>query len=81
AALEAELERETVRFSSQARNLNLGPDARTVTYSEILDFYTEDFLLQAPSLAAYVSRYVPRPVPETFSVRFTPYDWRVNYQP
>jgi hypothetical protein len=81
AGLEAELERETLRFFSQARNLNLDRDARTVTYSEILDFYTKDFLLQAPSLAGYVSRYVPRPVPETFSVRFAPYDWRVHYQP
>jgi hypothetical protein len=49
--------------------------------SEILKFYTEDFLAKAPSLAAYVNRYREVKVPEDYAVGFIAYDWTINRQP
>jgi hypothetical protein len=59
----------------------LDPERRVVRISEILSFYTEDFLADAPSLVAYVNRYRPAPVPEDYEVEFIDYDWRINNQP
>ena len=80
-SLGAALDHEARRFFSDARNLSVDDAARIVTLSEILDFYAEDFLAQAPSLQAYVRRYHDGPVPDDYSVRFEPYDWTVNHQP
>ncbi len=80
-SLDAQLDREARRFFAEARNLSVDHAARTVTYSEILDFFPEDFLAEAPSLAAYASRFTEEPIPEDYAVRFVDYDWRVNRQP
>jgi len=76
--LDAELEREAHAFFARTINFRLDASDRTVWLSEMLDFYTEDFVpLASTSLAAYASRYAPLPVPDGYSVRFTPYDWTV----
>lgn len=79
--LEEQLEREARLFFNEARNVQIDAANRTVRYSEILDFYTGDFLLKAPSLTAYVNRYRSTPVPEDYLVGFVPYDWTINRQP
>lgn len=79
--LEEQLEREAKLFFNEARNVQVDDANRTAKYSEILDFYTVDFLLKAPSLTAYVNRYRNIPVPENYSVGFVPYDWTINRQP
>lgn len=79
--LEQQLERETREFFAEPRNVRVDAATRTVFLSEILDFYSEDFLAVAPSLLAYVNRYRESPVPEDYAVDFIPYDWTVNRQP
>ncbi len=80
--LDAELERETVRFFAEQRNLRVDPASRTVFLSEIVeDFFPEDFLAVAPSLIAYVNRYVDPDIPADFAVEGIPYDWTINAQP
>jgi len=81
AALDAELDREAREFFAEERNLSLDPGRRVVRISEILSFYTQDFLQDAPSLVAYVNRYRPTPIPEGYEVEFIDYDWRINNQP
>jgi len=76
--LEAELEREARRFFNESRNVRVDGEAHTVYFSEILRFYTEDFLARAPSLIAYANRYRAEPIPENFCIEFIPYDWRIN---
>ena len=79
--LEEQLERETRYFFSEPRNVRVDDNARTIHLSEILDFYSSDFLGAVPTLAAYVNRYRMAPVPEEYSIVFTPYDWSVNRRP
>jgi len=78
--IEAVLDHEAHMFFANRKNLEVDHQAKTVRISEILDFYTEDFLARAPSLIAYVNRYLDTPIPEDYRVEFIPYDWRVNRQ-
>jgi hypothetical protein len=81
-AIDAELDLETRRFFAEPRNLAVDPDRRAVRVSEILRFYTEDFLAKAPSVVAYVNRHrAGPPIPADYRVEFIPYDWRINDQP
>lgn len=81
ATLDQQLEREARNFFSEPRNARADTAARKAYLSEILDFYTADFLTQAPSLIAYANRYRHDKLPEDYAVAFTPYDWTINRQP
>ncbi len=77
-ALDAELERETRSFFARPQNFRIDPESRTVWLSEILSFYTEDFVpVAAGSLIAFANGYAMFPAPLDYAVRFTPYDWTV----
>jgi hypothetical protein len=76
--LDAELDRETRKFFARTENLIINHKARTITFNEILKFYTEDFTpSHAPSLIAYAQRFVRQKLPLDYQVIFTPYDWTV----
>lgn len=79
--LDQQLDREARLFYNEARNVEVNESAKLLRLSEILDFYTADFLAKAPSLAAYVNRYRRAPVPENYATEFIPYDWTINRQP
>lgn len=77
-SLDRQLERETRAFFARPENHRIDHENRVVWLSEILDFYTEDFVPEpAPSLIAYTNRYAPTAVPKDYAVRFTPYDWTI----
>jgi hypothetical protein len=79
--LNEQLDREARRFYNEDRNVQVDEANRVLRISEILKFYTQDFLAEAPSLAAYVNKYRDQKVPEDFKVEFVPYDWTINRQP
>ena len=79
--LDGMLEREARFFFAEPRNLQVDSALKVVRMSEILSFYTEDFLAKAPSLVAYVNRYRDAPIPADYRVEFIPYDWTINRQP
>lgn len=78
--LERDLEREARHFFNESRNVEVDSEKKTVRFSEILRFYTEDFLKAAPSLIAYANKYRESKIPEDFQVAFIPYDWTLNKQ-
>ncbi|GLR25702.1 DUF547 domain-containing protein [Limnobacter litoralis] len=77
--LNAQLDAQTRLFFSEPRNLSV--QGNTVMLSEILKFYTGDFLAKAPSLLDYVNRYAPTPVPSSARIEFRKYDWTINRWP
>ena len=79
--LNAQLDREARLFFNETRNMMIDDRAKVLKLSEILSFYTGDFLAKAPSLAAFANRYRDRKVPESYVVEFIPYDWTLNRQP
>ena len=76
--LDADLEREATRFFTEDRNVAVDAASRTVRLSEILKFYSADFLAKAPTLVAYVNRYRREAIAQDYRVEFIPYDWTVN---
>jgi hypothetical protein len=78
--LDAELEASAQYFFSEDRNLKLEPDRKTVRLSQILQFYTDDFLKKVPSLIACANKYRQEKIPEGWKVEFIPYDWQLNSQ-
>ena len=80
ARLEEQLDREARRFFGEARNLQIDRKRDIARVSEILKFYTDDFLRKSPSLIAYIDRYAPEKVPEGYAVTFIEYDWTLNAQ-
>jgi hypothetical protein len=81
ATVDAQLDREARLFFDDPRHAWQDDTARVLWLSEILKFYTADFLAEAPSLAAYVNRYRTRPVALDYEVRFIDYDWTIKRQP
>ena len=76
--IESELEREARAFFARPENFRIDPATRTVWLSQILEFYTEDFVpAHGSNLIAYANRYAPVQAPLDYAVRFTPYDWTV----
>ena len=79
--LDAELDKQAHFFFSESRNLRVDPDKKTVYVSEILSFFTKDFLKKKPTLIAYINQYASPPIPDDYKVEFIPYDWTINNQP
>ncbi len=69
-------------FVNHPRHVQVLDSARLVRISEIIKFYTEDFVnaQSSPSLIAYINRYRKVEIPENYNVEFIPYDWTVNNQ-
>ena len=65
------------RFAER-RNLEVLPERKRGRVSSILKFYREDFLAKSPTLIAYINRYAPSPIPESYELEFIDYDWTVN---
>lgn len=78
--LEAQLDREARHFFNEERNAQVDDRTRVVWLSEILDFYTGDFLARSPSLIAYVNQYRDSKIPEDYSIKYIAYDWTINRQ-
>lgn len=80
-SLGEQLDRAAVRFYNGDSNVRVDHREGVVRLSKILDFYTEDFLAEAPSLPVYADRYREGEIPDGYGVEFFPYDWTVNRQP
>ena len=78
--LDPELEASAQYFFNEERNVKPEPDRKIVRLSQILQFYTDDFLKKAPSLVAFVNKYRQEKIPEGWKVEFIPYDWQLNSQ-
>jgi uncharacterized protein DUF547 len=78
--LDGQLDRQAREFFNDPRHVELQPDKKTVRFSQILQFYTEDFLKKAPSLIAYANLYRDEKIPADWKVDFIPYDWVLNKQ-
>jgi hypothetical protein len=78
--LNAQLDAQAREFFNAPRHVELQPEAKTVRFSQILQFYTDDFLKKNPTLIAYANRFRESPIPADWKVDFIPYDWLLNKQ-
>jgi hypothetical protein len=94
ANLEAELERETLRFAAEERNVRVHHDDRAVYVSSIFSWYETDFVdwyraehkADTATLLDYIRLYSTPEITQTlgaaadYEVRSIPYDWGLNDQ-
>ncbi len=93
--LEAQLGNETLVFLSERRNLRLDSRTNILYMSSILHWYKDDFLdwcgtnlnKKDPTLVDYVLHFAPKRLKQEIesaktpvSIKFIPYDWRLNDQ-
>ena len=91
--LDAELDRETRTFLSEARNFRVDFAARAIYLSSLFDWYQEDYIkwllaqgIEKPTLLDYVYRYLSPAKRNRLDhcteceVRFVTYDWNLNDQ-
>lgn len=81
--LESQLEQATQEFFNKRKHLYINAATSTVYVSEILSFYTKDFVSsgETQALAQYINRYRDVRIPDNYSIEFIPYDWTINQQP
>ena len=76
--LEQQLDSEAKKFFANPANLRIDHERKEVWLSEIMSFFTEDFVPKhAANLIAYANRYAPQAAPEDYVVKFFPYDWTI----
>ena len=81
--LDEQLQNLTVEFFNEAKYLRIDPSKQEVWVSEILKFYTEDFVRSGKrrDLIGYINRYTKDAIPSDYRVRFIDYDWTINQIP
>ena len=82
-SLNETLEQLTHEFFNKQKHFYLDHKRKRAYVSEILDFYTEDFVAsgRAKNLPQYINQYIEQPIPSNYKLRFIDYDWRINAQP
>jgi hypothetical protein len=81
--LEQQLQAVALEFFSKDIHLRIDNGNKEAFVSEILRFYTEDFVEsnKRQDLIQYINRYRPEAIPTDYKVRFIPYNWTINSQP
>lgn len=81
--LDTQLTSAAEEFFNSSAYVKPGGPGEKPQVSEILSFYTEDFVKEgvADSLAEYVNKYRQDPIRQGQGVDFIPYDWTINAQP
>ena len=80
--LDKQLDEVTREFFSKDKHIRLDHDKRILWVSEILKFYTKDFVASGRSqdLIGYINQYLEKQVPKDYKLRFISYDWTLNQQ-
>lgn len=77
--VQAQLEEDAQRFIQNPAKIRYDAPSQTLYCSKILKWYGKDFLKVAPSIPAYIQRYLPDvEIPETAAIQYLPYDWSLN---
>ncbi len=82
ARLDEQLDLYAKEFFNSDKHVRVDEANKTVYFSKILDFYTEDFVneRESDSLIEYSNRFRKNRIDESYKIEFIPYDWTVNYQ-
>jgi len=78
--VEAQLEGDAMRFINNPEKVRYDERAGRLYCSQIFKWYGQDFRQVAPSVVAYINRYLKREaaLPTDIPIRWLPYDWSLN---
>ncbi len=81
--IDNQLDATAKEFFNKDTHIKIDVEKEILWLSEILDFYTKDFIgkQKSKALIGYVNQYRDEKIPEDYRVRFIKYDWSLNQQP
>lgn len=74
----SQLEAITKKALNRKSFIKVNSEKKTVALSQILDWYKEDFLAEAPNILAYVNKYRTEKIPASYKQSFYTYNWALN---
>jgi hypothetical protein len=74
--LKAQLDEQTALFARSDRAARIYPGQRSIAYSELFNWYTDDFAGSHP--AEFLNRYRKKKLPVDDSITWIHYDWSLN---
>lgn len=81
-SLQQQLDRAAIEFFNKPTHLRVDNEKETIHLSEILDFYTDDFVTsgETADLITYINQFRNEAIPLHYHIEFIDYDWTVNQQ-
>lgn len=76
--VDAKLEAITKAALNNTNFIKVNTGNKTVQFSQILDWYKDDFLGEAASILEYVNKYRITAIPANFAQSFYEYNWALN---
>ena len=76
--VEAKLEALTKTAMNSKSFIKVDDVNKKVEFSQILDWYKEDFLADSKTILDYVNKYRTTPIPANYSTGFYTYNWALN---
>lgn len=78
ANVEAKLQSLTVKAMNSKSFIKVDDANKTVRFSQIMDWYKEDFVADSKTVLAYVNKYRTTKIPESYTQSFYTYNWALN---
>jgi hypothetical protein len=78
ANVESKLETLTKAAMNNQTFIKVNAGNKTVQFSQILDWYKDDFLAVSKTILDYVNKYRITPIPADFTQDFYEYNWALN---
>lgn len=76
--IDHQLEADATRFIHNTDKVKYCPESNLLQCSKIFKWYEDDFLKVAASIPAYINQYFSGMIPASISIKYLPYDWRLN---
>ena len=78
AKVEAQLDAVTKKALNNRNFIRVSSDKKSVQYSEIFNWYKDDFLAEAGSILEYINKYRTTAIPSSYSQGSYTYNWNLN---
>ena len=75
-----QLEADAVRFINNPDKVRFDSQSKVLFCSQIFKWYEQDFLRHSNAIADYIQPYLKTAIIEPISIRYLPYNWRLNEQ-
>jgi hypothetical protein len=78
--LQGMLEQRTRSAINNPEFIIVDPATKEVKLSMIFKWYEKDFMINEPSVLAYINKYSSTPIPDGYTVSYYKYNWDLNIQ-
>lgn len=77
-SLDSQLTQQTKLAINDPKFLKVNDKKKRVQFSQIMEWYHEDFTQKGQSLIDFANKYREQPIPANYKTSYYAYDWRLN---